>query len=1244
MAVPEVNILQWNARSIKANQNALAHYLESHPNFSVLAISETHLHNADTFKLLNLVSFRADRIQQRGGGAALFVHPLLPAERIDLHTPLEAVAIQVNYKGVKTTIMSIYVPPNENKNKELDNLISQIPHPAIICGDLNAHLLNHGSTQSNQRGRFLQKLVAQKNFTIINTDQPTLQQRPNNNPTAPDLTLVSDRLIDQLNWQVSELTLGSDHHLIQITTPAPQQSKPIVPPPPRRKFEKANWDRYTQLLQHSLPQLAQQDDEPKYDKFVQALQAAADATIPWTKPSQPNHKRPKKPWWSTECETAYRTMLLAQKAFRRDTSSIQKYIESNKKAAEFKRTSKEAKLAHWRQFCSSLTSQSNPSAIWNTTKMLKNQFNTTVSPSLAAADWEMDFLDRIAPADVPYAPPPDWQALHGTSVTQDHPFMDNAFTRTELDLALATVNVDATPGPDNISYAMLTHLPEKGKDVLVEIFNDLWERSDCPADWKKSWLKPILKAGKKPGEETSYRPILYTSCVSKLFEKLLKRRLVAFLEENQLLPKSQHGFRTGLNIQMCLADLISSAQLSLLNKQMHFALLIDVKGAFDNVPHKDLLEELHFIGLPPKLTKWLSAFFTNRALGYHSLSKGAFSRPVTKGVPQGGVLSPLLYIVYVRSLDLHIRRRLRTIQFADDALFHFSHHDMSASRKIIKETVDDLSLFFASRGLQLNASKTVVLVFSRRKTPLSPIDTLVGEVQMTDNAKYLGVLLDAQLTWKAHIQNLIHRCQMPLNIIKSIAFVWWGADPTCLLLIYKALILSKLQASSFLWQQAAKKSVQQLDLVQNISMRKILGVLPSTPIHSMQAETKLPPLKYAASKQAENLIIKLIHREHQALTNIRELANRAGRDTHAIIANPLIKAFQKWIASGIIIPSATRPPIIMPQNLREFILDTPWKLFPKNDLPPQTSQLIRHFLHTDAHLYKKWYTDGSKQSDGSTGAAFVCPDLNVQCIRRLPNSYSVFSAEAHAMLSALKYLLVYPQNQPNLICTDSKSLLDALSHLSSVDSNNFIIAEIRAILQDLTLTGALVRFLWVPAHIGIHGNEVADKLAQFSCKTPLTTSPAIPLPDLKRQISFDASIQWNTKWRLINLQKGRDFAQLCPQGHLPQKSWFSSFPGRTRSFYTSLSRLRFAHAPTPDRLFSWKIAPSPACICSFSPGTLDHLLFHCPRFASARTPLTACLGVLNIKPPYNLQTLLSTQNKQVYKTLHDLYRDIFHKL
>jgi len=1247
MAHTNINILQWNARSITANKNSLTRYISLHPQFSIIAVSETHLKPNQPFRFQNFTSFRADRNHMRGGGAALLVHTSIAAQQTTINTTMEAVAVTVRYRNFPITIVSVYMSPTAqppHEQAELSNLLQQIPQPAIVCGDFNAHIKNYCSLRTDSRGHCLQRVATNLNYTIMNTDHPTLQHCPGHAPSAPDFTLISDQLLPHFSWQVLDLTLGSDHYLISISDPVLQQPPPTIPPPPRRNFSQANWETYSRLLQTLLPKIDEPDIDCRYEAFISTLNFAAATSIPLKKQASSFHKHVKKGWWNESCETSYNNMTSAQKSFRRDPASMEKYIASKKYTAMFKKISKEAKLMHWRAVCSTLSRTSNPTHIWNVIKKLQNKQTPPSNPSLTNQTWEDEFLDRVAPADQPSAPPLDFQELQGTCMRPTFPYNSQPFTPTELEIVLSSSNKNSAPGPDNISYSMLSHLPLSGKQILLSIYNTLITANYCPAAWKTASLKPILKAGHRPNEEKSYRPILFTSCVAKLFEMLLKKRLTAFLESNKLLPDSQHGFRKGHNIQVCLADLVSSVQMSFEQNQYHFAVMADVKGAFDNVPHTPLLEELYFIGLPPPLIKWLQKFLSQRTLIYHSPTKGTLTRPINKGVPQGGVLSPVFYIVYIRTIDNYVPRPITNTQFADDGLHHFGSANMAHSRQLIKETVEELYSFYAQRDLELNTSKTYVMVFSKKKLALRPITTRYGDIDMRDTGKYLGILLDHQLAWKNHINSIVKRCQTSLNIIKSVAYVWWGADPACLLQIYKALILSKLQTSSFIWQNAAQKDLKQLELLQNVAMRKILGTLHSTPIHSMQAETNLKPLKYAAQQEAEKVVLKLQHLGNQhALENIIHLAERAQAAPQKSPSSLLIKAYKKWSTSGIQVRQQKCSPYTPPQDLGKLIPPTLWMDFPRKNLPPQTLQLIRAYLNTEAKSHIKIFTDGSKQDDGSTGSAFYSRGLNVTVLKRPPNTYSIFSAEGLALRSTLEYIETKSKEQPILICTDSQSLLKTLANIKSIDSKNFLIADIRALLEGLTTSGYKLSLVWIPSHIGVSGNETVDKLAKLSCKINPVANVETPLPDLFNQIAHDLCMLWDINWRVINLTKGRAYAQLFPEGHLPKTPWFAKFRGYPRTFYTSINRLRVAHVTSPDRLFSWNLVPTPACACSHTPGTLDHLLFHCPRFCMQRRQLTNCLASLNLQPPQTLPMLLSSLVPEVYLALHELYKEIFPK-
>lgn len=273
------DILQWNARNLKSNQAALEQYITQHSNFKILAITETHLQLNEPFQFHEFVVYRADRLQRgrRGsGGAALLLRPDIPARQIFYQTQLEVVAVEALIAGRVTTVASVYVPPGANKQQEIRDFFSQLHHPAIICGDLNAHSTSWGATTTNPRGRCLENAAHDFGFSVLNDGRPTLRPTPRTNPTSPDTTLVSDQLINTYSWNVQDTTLGSDHYVITITIPSPEQSTVLVPPPPQRKFHKANWTKYTDILtRHSFPSLEDTPLDAAYEDFTATLHEAA---------------------------------------------------------------------------------------------------------------------------------------------------------------------------------------------------------------------------------------------------------------------------------------------------------------------------------------------------------------------------------------------------------------------------------------------------------------------------------------------------------------------------------------------------------------------------------------------------------------------------------------------------------------------------------------------------------------------------------------------------------------------------------------------------------------------------------------------------------------------------------------------------------------------------------------------------------------------------------------------------------
>jgi hypothetical protein len=169
--------------------------------------------------------------------------------------------------------------------------------------------------------------------------------------------------------------------------------------------------------------------------------------------------------------------------------------------------------------------------------------------------------------------------------------------------------------------------------------------------------------------------------------------------------------------------------------------------------------------------------------------------------------------------------------------------------------------------------------------------------------------------------------------------------------------------------------------------------------------------------------------------------------------------------------------------------------------------------------------------------------------------------------------LLQPPKRSKAECSALLSVLSSLACIKSVNSKNFLISDIRSILQKSTEDGHHIRLVWIPSHIGLQGNEAADRLALHSCKTDTAAALDTPTPDLKSQIAFYHFILWDTHWRLTNQHKGKDYAQLFPQGHVPKSTWFDKIKGQTRSCI----KIIFLQSAVCKVLPSAQFAPNWSC-------------------------------------------------------------------
>ena len=414
----------------------------------------------------------------------------------------------------------------------------------------------------------------------------------------------------------------------------------------------------------------------------------------------------------------------------------------------------------------------------------------------------------------------DCSNLHTLTPETSHPTIADTFNISPDDVyrELCRLNVKKACGPDSITPFLFKAAAEHISVPLSHLFNQSLSTGTLPFDWVSGNVVPIHKQNDKhvPG---NYRPISLTSIVIKVFERILHRYLVSALESHHLLSSSQFGFRAKRSTTSLLVDAVDDWSLCLEQRGTVHCLLLDFAKAFDSVPHERLLLKLSSLGIHGNLLKWLRFFLTQRK--QRVVINGAYSDwvDVTSGVPQGTVLGPLLFLLYVNDLDSVVK--YSTIKlFADDVLLYApvrSIKDCSALQ-------DDLAAIFywtTRWQLRLNPNKCEALAITNQRIPLTytyHIDQ--HPISWRDSVKYLGLHVHSKLSWSKHCKSIVSKATRSLNCLRSSMF---RCSHEAKYVAYRALVCPILEYAAVVWCPHATGDIKLLESLQGRAARWICG-------------------------------------------------------------------------------------------------------------------------------------------------------------------------------------------------------------------------------------------------------------------------------------------------------------------------------------------------------------------------------------------------------------------------------------
>ncbi|XP_058800080.1 uncharacterized protein LOC131669309 [Phymastichus coffea] len=720
---------------------------------------------------------------------------------------------------------------------------------------------------------------------------------------------------------------------------------------------------------------------------------------------------------------------------------------------------------------------------------------------------------------------------------------------------------------------------------------------------------------------------------------MLKTKLQWWVETNNILPDFQTGFRKGQSTIDNLIGLTLEVEEAFSEGKEVLAAFLDIQGAFDNVNVEILLDKLAAVGCPLIFIKFIQHLTWDRIICSDILGENI--RTVCKGVPQGGVLSPLLSCIYIASVCNHLPKSVKIANFANDIAFYCQRLPLSSSIRVIEKSVEVIYQNLEEIGLDLAPLKTDLLHFN--KSRITPGETSIQirntTIYSSETVLFLGILFDHRLTFKHHINAVIQKAQRANNIIKYLCGVTWGYCPNTLLIFYESYIRSILEYGCYVYYPTTTTLSHAIEKVQFSSIRLALGYRMSTPNNILLSVSKLPFVEERVYFLCKNYINKVMcNTSLIAHKNILRIFKKVQHNQCKLKKSRrlLIKCIKNSDFTNSTIYTNSH------YNIYLYNYDIPFNnIIIDTEFGPQISKLtdlnaqINNRL-ADGNAYAI-FTDGSKTPDGiSVGAATVCDRLNVSIMTKLDNRESVFTAECIAINEAVKIALNHT-NQNVIIFTDSLSALLSLKTLNLIVNiqTNAYIFDIHK-FQQKSLNNSSIQLIWIPAHSGIQGNESADRLAKEATLLAPDSDLKIPSPDLKMYLKNNARL--NT----LNI--------ICEEGTIKGKILFQNFHNDKikpwfhklklpRSAITTINRYRSGHYNLKASLYKIGLCQDTTCDCNSEVQDLDHILWQCPKYDKERNILIDNLKLSRMFLPSSSIVILSNINAKIARHLYSFFND-----
>ena len=782
-----LRIMTWNANGLRQCWRELEAFLHDN-HIDIALISETHFTDKDYCRITGYQAYWTMHPSGAArGGTAVFVKQTIrhyPQQEI-CEDYLQSTIISIVYNNKETNVGAVYCPPRHRISNEMfTDVFDRVGKQFILAGDFNAKHTAWGSRLISPKGRELIKAINSYNCDFATPKKPTYWPSDENKiPDLIDFYILKNVNVTHTHTEICE-DMSSDHVPVVMSL-----SATILKKKQRNKLTNkfTNWDLFRDNLDKLINLKVRikiiEELEQEVQQFVGNIRTAAQLSTP-TLQAVPN----KTVCQSLEIRELIKERRRLRRIWHRTRHPADKNAFNNASNAT-RRAISDARQKSLQQYLEGLSPEADKDySLWKATRRFKRPHVQVPPIKDQNGHWicrDQDKAELFAQHLATVFTPNDIQSDIDPVVTLQPDEPTKPFTPMEIANEIdSNINPKKSPGIDDISPSVLKELSRKAVVMLTYLYNACLRLKYIPLAFKTAQIIMLQKPGKPPSAVSSYRPISLLTSISKLFEKLLLKRLKPLIEEK--LPDFQFGFRNKHSTIEQVQRVVAQIEKALEEKKFCSAVFLDVSQAFDRVWHKGLVHKLSLL-LPGNLCQLLQSYLADRTFCVVHEDAKSQMYSIRAGVPQGSVLGPILYLLY--TADIPTTEETTIAAFADDTAVMASSTTQVEANELAQEALDKISSWTRRWRIKLNETKSVHVTFTNRRKDIHYVVYLNGvQVPQAESAKYLGLHLDSRLNWKHHVR------QKALQISEKQRQMYWiigrNAKTTLesKLLIYKSII------------------------------------------------------------------------------------------------------------------------------------------------------------------------------------------------------------------------------------------------------------------------------------------------------------------------------------------------------------------------------------------------------------------------------------------------------------------------